>query len=60
MNLRETEWGGMDWINLAQNRDQLQGVLNMVVNISDSIKSLEIFEYLSNCWLFKKDSAPWS
>jgi hypothetical protein len=22
VNLRETGWGGMDWIDLAQNRDQ--------------------------------------
>jgi hypothetical protein len=22
MDLRETEWGGMDWIDLAQDRDQ--------------------------------------
>jgi hypothetical protein len=22
MDLRETEWDGMDWIDLAQNRDQ--------------------------------------
>jgi hypothetical protein len=31
MDLREIGWGGMDWINLAQNRDQQRALLNTVV-----------------------------
>jgi hypothetical protein len=28
MYLRETEWGGMDWIALAQDRDQWRTLMN--------------------------------
>jgi hypothetical protein len=33
MNLRGIEWDGMDWINLAQDRDQYRVFLNMVMNL---------------------------
>jgi hypothetical protein len=32
MDLRELEWGGMDWIDLAQDRDQWRALVNMVMN----------------------------
>jgi hypothetical protein len=28
MDLREIGWGGMDWINLAQDRDQWRALVN--------------------------------
>jgi hypothetical protein len=33
MDLGEIGWGGMDWIDLAQGRDQLRALLNMVTNL---------------------------
>jgi hypothetical protein len=33
MNLREIEWDGMNWINLAENRDQWRALVNMVMNL---------------------------
>jgi hypothetical protein len=33
IDLRETEWDSMDWIDLAQDRDQWKALLNMVKNI---------------------------
>jgi hypothetical protein len=33
MGLREVEWCGMDWIDLAQDRDQWRVVVNTVVNL---------------------------
>jgi hypothetical protein len=30
---RETGWGGMDWIDLVQVRDQWRALVNMVMNI---------------------------
>jgi hypothetical protein len=33
MNLREIGWGGMDWIDLAQDRDQWRAYVNAVMNL---------------------------
>jgi hypothetical protein len=33
MVLREIGWGGMDWIDLAQDRDQWTALLNRVMNL---------------------------
>jgi hypothetical protein len=33
MDLREIGWGGMDWIDLAEDRDQGRALVNTVMNI---------------------------
>jgi hypothetical protein len=33
MDLGEMGWGGMDWMDLAQNRDQWRALVNMVMNL---------------------------
>jgi hypothetical protein len=33
MDLREIGWGSMDWIDLAQDRDQWRALMNTVMNI---------------------------
>jgi hypothetical protein len=33
MDLREIGWDGMDWIDLAQDTDQLRILVNMVTNL---------------------------
>jgi hypothetical protein len=33
MELREIGWDGMDWIDLAQNRDQWRALVNAVINL---------------------------
>jgi hypothetical protein len=32
-NLGETEWGGVDWIDLAQDRDRWRALVNAVMNL---------------------------
>jgi hypothetical protein len=32
MDLRETGWGGMDWIDLTQDRNQWRAAMNTVMN----------------------------
>jgi hypothetical protein len=33
MDLREIGWNGMDWIDLAQNRDQWRALVNTLMNL---------------------------
>jgi hypothetical protein len=33
MDLKGIGWGGMDWINLAQDRNQWRGLLNKVLKL---------------------------
>jgi hypothetical protein len=33
MNLQEVGWGGMDWINLAQDRDRWRPLVYTVINL---------------------------
>jgi hypothetical protein len=33
IELREIGWGGMDWIDLAQGRDQWRALVNTVINL---------------------------
>jgi hypothetical protein len=33
MDFREIGWGGMDWIDLAQDRDQWRALVNTVMNL---------------------------
>jgi hypothetical protein len=33
MDLREIGWGGMDWIDVAQDRDQWRALVNTVITL---------------------------
>jgi hypothetical protein len=33
MDLREIKWGGTDWIDLSQDRDQWRALVNKVMNL---------------------------
>jgi hypothetical protein len=33
IDLRETGWDGMEWIDLAQDRDQWRALVNTVINL---------------------------
>jgi hypothetical protein len=33
MDLREIGWGGVDWIDVAQDRDQWRALMNTIMNL---------------------------
>jgi hypothetical protein len=33
LDLRQIGWGGMDWIDLSQDRDQWRALVNTVMNL---------------------------
>jgi hypothetical protein len=39
-------WGGMDWIDLAEERDQRRALVNMVINLR---VSLNAGKFLNSC-----------
>jgi hypothetical protein len=39
MDHKETGWGGMDWINLAQDRDQWQALVNIIMRDHKLLKN---------------------
>jgi hypothetical protein len=33
VDLREIEWDGLDWIDIAQDRDQWRALVNTIMNL---------------------------
>jgi hypothetical protein len=58
MDLREIGWDGMDWIDLAQDRDQWRALVERGNEPSGSIKRWAVLEWLHNWQHVKKGSAP--
>jgi len=50
MNFREIGWKGVDWIHLAQDRDQWRILVNTIMN-----RWVPILNYPRDCYLLKKD-----
>jgi hypothetical protein len=46
LDLKEMEWDGMDWIDLAQDRDQWRASVNIVLNLRVPLKA---GKFLSGC-----------
>jgi hypothetical protein len=57
IDVREIGWDGMDWIDLAEDRDQWRACEHSNEPLG-SIKCWEVLEWLHNRQLLKKGSAP--
>jgi uncharacterized protein (DUF2236 family) len=60
MDLRQNEWDGMNWIDLAQDRDQWRSLVNKVMNLLMPKNVWKFLECLNGWRLLKKDTTPWS
>jgi hypothetical protein len=58
MDLREIGWDGVDWIDVAQYRDRVEGSCEHGNEPLSSVKSWEVLEYLHKWRLLKKGSTP--
>jgi hypothetical protein len=60
MDLREIgyEYDGVDWIDMAPDRDQWEGSCEHGIQPSGSIKLWEVLEGLHNWRLLKKGAVP--
>jgi hypothetical protein len=54
MDLREIGWDGVDWIDMAQDRDQWIALVKTVMSLRVSMKCLEFLKGLHNWQLLKK------
>jgi hypothetical protein len=54
MDLREKEWDGMDWTDLAQHKDQWSALVNTVMNlrVPQNIGNFLSSPCLANCFVF--------
>jgi len=39
MDVKELRWEGVDWMNLAQNRDHWRALVNTVTNLRIALKA---------------------
>jgi hypothetical protein len=39
MNLKETGWEGVDWMHVAQDRDQWRAIANTIMNLRVPLKA---------------------
>jgi hypothetical protein len=46
MDLGDTRWDGMDWIDLAQDRDQWRALVNTIMNLW---VPYNVGKFLSSC-----------
>jgi hypothetical protein len=47
-DLREINWGIVDWFHLAQDGDQWRNLVNTIMKLRVSVKGGEFLDYLSD------------
>jgi hypothetical protein len=56
--LREIGWDGVDWTDMVQDREPVEGSYEQGIEHSGCLKCWEVLEWLHNWLLLKKGSAP--
>jgi hypothetical protein len=57
MDHREIGWDGVDWIDLAQDRDQWSALVNTLMNLRVPKECWEVLEWQHNWRPLKKGSS---
>jgi hypothetical protein len=60
IKLQEEGRGGMDWNDLAQDRESWQALVNFGNELWGFINCGKILDWHRTCQLLEKDSVPWS
>jgi hypothetical protein len=58
IDLREKGWDGVDWIDLAQEKDKWRALVNTVMNFRVPKNAGKFLNGCNNWQLLKKGSAP--
>jgi len=60
INLLVVGWKGMDWMDLAPDRDGWRALLSAVMKLRVPQNEGRFLNSLRNCYLLRKDSVLWS
>jgi hypothetical protein len=60
MGPKEIRHDGVDWSHLNQSRDPVVSPSKCCNEPSGTVRGREYLDQLSDCWLLKKGSTPWS
>jgi hypothetical protein len=58
MDLGKIGWGGMNWIDLAQDRDHWKAIVNVLMNLRISYNFVKFLSGCKTCGFSKKSSDP--
>ena len=60
MDIKEVEWGGMNWIDLGQDRDRWRVLANAVMKLCVSYRAGNLLSSWGPDKFFRKDSSHWN
>jgi hypothetical protein len=50
----------VDYIYVSLDIDQWRALVDIVINLRETVMCCEFLEWVNKCWFLKKDSVPWN